>query len=174
LRLFDQIQELDSSALGWSPDLSKKKTKGENKLRTVLVDTSIIVDVDRGRADVIELCKELTSTNSALISTVSVSEILTGSYLRKDYVSAVAKAERVLNQFRWVPLNGEVAKVVAQLNAYLLSKGQPIEYQDVVIAASCLVKCCDVLLTENKGHFERFFNLSGKVMTPKEFYEEKQ
>jgi predicted nucleic acid-binding protein len=149
--------------------LSEKKTKSESSLRTVLVDTSIIVDVDRGKEDVIELCKQLTSTDSAFISTVSVSEILTGSYLRKDFAVAVNKAERVLSQFCWVPLNGEVAKVVAQLNAYLMAKGQPVEYQDVVIAASFLVTRCDVLLTENKSHFERFPNLKGKVMTPKEF-----
>ena len=149
--------------------MSEKKTKSESSLRTVLVDTSIIVDVDRGKEDVIELCKQLTSTDSAFISTVSVSEILTGSYLRKDFAVAVNKAERVLSQFCWVPLNGEVAKVVAQLNAYLMAKGQPVEYQDVVIAASFLVTRCDVLLTENKSHFERFPNLKGKVMTPKEF-----
>ncbi len=138
----------------------------------MLVDTSIIVDVDRGKEDVIELCKRLTSTNSAFISTVTVSEILTGSYLRKDYKTAVTKAERVLNQFQWIALNGETAKVIAQLNAYLISKGQPIEYQDVAIAASFLLECCDVLLTENKDHFERFPNLKGKVKTPKEFSQE--
>lgn len=152
--------------------MDKKPLKKESELRTVLVDTSIIVDLDRGREEVIELCKQLTSTDSAFISTVSVSEILTGSYLRKDFVAAVTKAERVLGQFRWVPLNGEVAKVVAQLNAYLISKGQPIEYQDVVIAASFLSACCDVLLTENKEHFERLPNLKGKVRTPKEFYQD--
>ena len=92
--------------------MSEKKTKSESSLRTVLVDTSIIVDVDRGREDVIELCKQLTSTNSAFISTVSVSEILTGSYLRKDYAVAVNKAKKVLSQFRWVSLSGDIAKVV--------------------------------------------------------------
>lgn len=149
--------------------MSSKKPKTETEPKTVLVDTSIIVDVDRGREDVIELCKQLTSTNQAFISTVSVSEILTGSYLRKDYVAAVKKAEQVLNQFRWVSLNGDIAKHTAQLNAYLISKGQPIEYQDVVIAASFLSEGCDILLTENKEHFERLPNLKGKVMTPKEF-----
>jgi predicted nucleic acid-binding protein len=149
--------------------LAEKKKKTAKKLETVFVDTSIIVDIDRGKEDVIELCKELTQTNSAFISTVSVSEILTGSYLRKDYRAAVDKAEKVLSQFQWVELDGEVAKVVAQLNAYLISKGQPIEYQDVAIAACFLVECCDVLLTENKAHFERLPNLKGKVMTPKEF-----
>jgi predicted nucleic acid-binding protein len=147
------------------PRINKKIVE---EIKTVFVDTSIIVDVDRGKQDVIELCKKLTSTNRAFISTVSVSEILTGSYLRKDYKAAIKKAERVLGQFRWVPLNGEAAKLVAELNAYLISKGQPIEYQDVAIAASFLIEGCDVLLTENKEHFERLPNLKDKVMTPKE------
>ncbi|NLE03581.1 MAG: type II toxin-antitoxin system VapC family toxin [Crenarchaeota archaeon] len=144
-----------------------KRTLGENQ--KIFVDTSIIVDVDRGKQDVIDLCIRLTSTNSAFISTVTVSEILTGSYLRRDYKTAVRKAEKVLSQFCWVPLNGETAKLVAELNAYLISKGQPIEFQDVVIAASFLLECCDVLLTENKEHFDRFPNPKNKVMTPKEF-----
>jgi predicted nucleic acid-binding protein len=148
------------------PRINKKTAE---EIKTVFVDTSIIVDVDRGKQDVIELCKKLTSTNSAFISTVSVSEILTGSYLRKDYKTAIKKAERVLGQFRWVPLNCEAAKLVAELNAYLISKGQPIEYQDVAIAATFLMEGCNVLLTENKEHFERLPNLKGKVMTPKEF-----
>jgi predicted nucleic acid-binding protein len=149
--------------------MPQKNKKTAQEIKTVFVDTSIIVDVDRGKQDIIELCKKITSTNSAFISTVSVSEILTGSYLRKDYKNALKKAEKVLSQFRWVPLNGEVAKLVAELNAYLISKGQPIEYQDVAIAASFLMVSCDVLLTENKEHFERLPNLKGKVMTPKEF-----
>jgi predicted nucleic acid-binding protein len=153
--------------------LPQKKKSVTKELKTVFFDTSIIVDVDRGKENVIELCKRLTNTNSAFISTVSVSEILTGSYLRKDYKTAIKKAEKVLSQFRWVPLNGEAAKLVAELNAYLISKGQPIEYQDVAIAASFLVECCDVLLTENKDHFERLPNLIGKVMTPREFCQEK-
>jgi len=142
--------------------------------KTVFVDTSIIVDVDRGKQDVIDLCKQLTSTNSAFISTVSVSEILTGSYLRKDYKVALKKAEKVLSQFRWTTFNCETAKLIAELNAYLISKGEPIEYQDVAIAASFLLECCDVLLTENKDHFQRLPNLKNKVMTPKEFCQEFQ
>jgi predicted nucleic acid-binding protein len=153
--------------------MPQKKKKTE-EIKTVFVDTSIIVDVDRGKQDVIELCKKLTGTNSAFISTVSVSEILTGSYLRKDYKTAIKKAEKVLGQFRWIPLNGEAAKIVAELNAYLISKGQPIEYQDVAIAASFLMESCDILLTENKEHFERLPNLKGKIMTPKEFCQQFQ
>jgi predicted nucleic acid-binding protein len=151
--------------------LPGQKRKTTEEVKTTFVDTSIIVDVDRGKLEVIKLCKRLTSTNSVFISTVSISEILTGSYLRKDYKAAIKKAEKVLNQFRWATLNGDTAKIIAELNAYLISKGQPIEYQDVAIAASFLSEHCDVLLTENKDHFERLPNLKGKVMTPKEFYQ---
>jgi predicted nucleic acid-binding protein len=77
----------------------------------------------------------------------------------------------VLGQFQWISLTVEVAKLVAQLNLYLNSNGQTIEYQDIAIAASFLVEGCDILLTENKGHFERLPNLKDKVMTPKEFLE---
>ena len=146
-----------------------KTNKTADQYQKIFVDTSIIVDIDRGKQEVIDLCKKLTSTNSAFISTVSVSEILTGSYLRRDYKTSVRKAEKVLSQFCWVPLDGEVAKLVAELNAYLISKGQPIEYQDVAIAACFLLERCDVLLTENKAHFERIPHLKNKVMTPLEF-----
>jgi predicted nucleic acid-binding protein len=127
--------------------MSQKKQAPNDEPLRVFVDTSIIVDIDRGKQEVIELCKQLTSTNSAYISTVSVSEVLTGSYLRKDHSITVKKAEKILYQFRWVSLNGEVAKLVAELNAYLIAKGQPIEYTDVAIAASCLLENCDILLT---------------------------
>lgn len=146
--------------------MSEKKKAKEHDV--VFVDTSILVDVDRGKESAIELCKELTSANRALISTVTVSEILTGSYLRSDYASAVKKAGEVLGQFVWVPLSGDVAKLVAQLNSYLISKEITIEYQDVAIAASCLVEDCNVLLTENKDHFTRFPKLKGKVLTEEE------
>ena len=148
--------------------MSQKKQTINTPLR-VLVDTSIIVDVDRGKQDVIEFCKQLTSTNSAYISTVSVSEILTGAYLRKDHKNAVKKAEKILGQFRWIALSGEVAKLVAEFSAYLIAKGQPIEYQDIAIAACFLLENCDVLLTENKEHFNRLPNLKNKVLTLKEF-----
>lgn len=134
----------------------------------VFLDTSVLVDVDRGNEKVIEVCRKLTTEHEALISTVTVSEILTGSYLRKDYVKAVSKAKRVLGQFSWVSLNGAIAEKIAQLNAYLITEGQPVEYEDQAIAASCLVTNSEVLLTNNKEHFTRIPALAHTTYTPKE------
>lgn len=137
----------------------------------ILLDTSIIVDVDRGKRAVIETCKELTRKHSALVSTVTVSEILTGSYLRPDYPRAVAKAKKILGQFTWISLDGAVAEKLAQLNAYLIAEGQPIEYQDNAIAATCLATESDILLTNNIEHFTRIPALKAKVLTPTELRE---
>lgn len=134
----------------------------------VLIDTSILIDVDRGRKETIQVCRELTANHEALVSTVTVSEILTGSYLKSDYVKAVKKAKRILGQFTWVDLNGVIAEKIARLNAYLITEGQPIEYQDQAIAASCLATKSDILLTKNKKHFTRIPTLQGKVLTPEE------
>ncbi len=135
----------------------------------ILVDTSIIVDMDRGKKEIIELCRKLVSEHEALLSTVTVSEILTGSYLRKDYSNAVKKAEALLGQFSWIPLDGQVALIIAQINSFLITEGLPIEYQDVAIAASFLASDCDVLLTDNKDHFGRIRKIRDKILTPKEF-----
>jgi predicted nucleic acid-binding protein len=134
----------------------------------VFVDTSVIVDIDRGRQEVIELCRRLTKEHEVYLSTVTVSEVLTGSYLRRDAAKAVAKAKRVLGQFSWVNLDGAVAERTAQLNAYLIAEGQPIEYQDQAIAASCLTTNSDILLTSNKEHFARIPPLRDVVLTPEE------
>jgi predicted nucleic acid-binding protein len=134
----------------------------------VFLDTSVIVDIDRGKDEAIDICKTLTREHDAFISTVTVSEILTGSYLRKDYVSAVKKAKRVLGQFSWINFDGAIADKLAQLNAYLIAEGQPIEYQDNAIAASCIATDSAILLTNNKEHFKRIPALKDKVLTPKE------
>jgi len=134
----------------------------------VFLDTSIIVDVERGKADAIEVCRKLTAEHEALLSTVTISEILTGSYLRKDYTKAIAKAKRVLSQFSWIDLDGAVAEKIAQLNAYLITRGEPVEYEDQAIAASCLVTNSEVMLTENKEHFTRIPALKQRTYTPEE------
>lgn len=134
----------------------------------VFLDTTVLVDIDRGKEDVIGLCKKLTLEHEAYLSTVTVSEILTGSYLRRDAPKASARARRVLRQFSWVNLDGTVAEKIAQLNAFLIAEGQPIEYQDQAIAASCLTVGSDVLLTDNVEHFSKIPPLRDKVLTPEQ------
>ncbi|MHA1713439.1 MAG: type II toxin-antitoxin system VapC family toxin [Candidatus Ranarchaeia archaeon] len=136
----------------------------------VVVDTSVIVALERGNPYVIKILKTMVEKNVEIfMSTVTVSEILTGSYLKKDPKKAVLDAKKVLAQFLWIPLDGAVAEKTGQLLAYLITKGNPIEYQDVVIAASSMTIHSDYLITLNKKHFVVFPTLAKTVYTPTEF-----
>ena len=56
----------------------------------ITIDTSIIVEIDRQNKNVIDLLKKLIEKNFELaISIITVSEILTGSYLTKDIKKSV-------------------------------------------------------------------------------------
>ncbi|MFH0837024.1 MAG: type II toxin-antitoxin system VapC family toxin [Candidatus Aenigmatarchaeota archaeon] len=136
----------------------------------IILDTSVIVEIDRRNKEVIDVLKKLIDDDHRiLVSTVSVSEILTGSYLRKDFKSSVLEAKRILGQFLWIDLDAKIAEKTAQYLAYLIADGDIIEYQDVVIAATFKITNSDYLLTLNKNHFERIPDLKNKVYTTKEF-----
>ncbi|MBI3412650.1 MAG: type II toxin-antitoxin system VapC family toxin [Candidatus Aenigmarchaeota archaeon] len=136
----------------------------------VVLDTSVIVEIDRKSEETIKIIKRLVDGgHDILVSTITISEILTGSYLRKDFKKALFEARRILGQFIWVDLSSEIAEKTAQYMAYLVSEGKTIEYQDVAIAATFRTTGSDYLLTLNKMHFESIPELKGKVYGPAEF-----
>lgn len=138
----------------------------------ILLDTSIIVEIDRHNDVVLNILKEATKKGiEVVISTVTISEILTGSYLKKEFKKALLEGKKILSQFQWIDLDGEVAERTAQLLSYLILEGRPIEYQDVVIASTFFISHSDYLLTLNKSHFSIIPGMKDRVFTPKEFNE---
>ena len=134
-----------------------------------LLDTSIIVEIDRNSKETIDLIKRLIDKDhDILVSVVSVSEILAGSYLRKDFKKALLEAKRILGQFIWIEMNAEIAEKTAQYLSYLIAEGKPIEYQDVVIAATFKATDSGYLVTLNKKHFQSIPEIKDMVFEPKE------
>jgi tRNA(fMet)-specific endonuclease VapC len=130
----------------------------------VFVDTPVIVEIERKNRVMITLIKALINKNVELIlSIVTISEILTGCYLREDYKKASSEAKRILSQFIWIDLDSKIAEKIAEYSAYLIKKGKMIEYPDTVIAATFSSIGGDYLLTLNKSHFELIPELNGKV-----------
>lgn len=138
----------------------------------ILFDTSAIVEIERKNKLIIELIKSLINKNADLyISVITLSEILTGCYLREDYENASLEAKRVLSQFIWIDVDSKIAEKNARFLANLIKNGKIIEYQDVVIAATFNIIKGDYILTSNKKHFEFIPEIKDKVFTPKEFTE---
>lgn len=135
----------------------------------IFFDTNILIDLERQREDTVRLLEACqTAGHDLWISTVSVSEIFTGAYLRKDAEKAAGRAREALGQFQWKELDGEVAIAMGQVLAFLVAHGKRIEYQDTVIGASCLVETADRLVTDNDAHFRPIPGLGDRVWTTKE------
>jgi predicted nucleic acid-binding protein len=136
----------------------------------VSLDTSIVVDIERGNQEVVKLLDSLISRRAPIfVSTVVLSEVFTGTYLREDYKKAVKKAKSLFSLFEVVPLSSEIAEIVGEINAHLIANGIPIEYQDVAIAATFLHEKGDYLLTENPEHFARIPVVKERIFRPEEF-----
>ena len=135
----------------------------------IFIDTSIVVDIERGKEETAGLLERLMGeNNSILISSVAASEIFTGTYLRTDYKKATKKAKELFTCFRIIPLDMEIAEIIGKLNAYLIANGIPIEYQDVAIAATFIREKGDWLLTGNKKHFDIIPGVEKAAITPAE------
>lgn len=136
----------------------------------ILLDTPVIVEIDRKNLDVINLIKKLIDKgDEIIISSITISEIFTGCYLREDFKKSLSEANKILGQFQWINLDYQIAEKTAQYLAFLITEGRIIEYQDVAIAATFKITSSDYLLTLNKNHFENLPDLKGKIYGPKEF-----
>jgi len=132
----------------------------------IIIDTSVLVYIDRKEQKIIEIMKNLHKHHELYISTITISEILTGSNLRRDAKKSVEKAKKLFSQIRWISIDSQIAEKIGELNAYLISLGKKIELPDVIISATCLVNNLDVILTFNTKHFKYIPSLKFKTMTP--------
>ncbi len=72
----------------------------------IFIDTTIVIDIERGNEEIDNLLQHLISTgNSVFVSTVVASEVFTGTYLRQDYKKATKKAKELFSCFNIIPLD---------------------------------------------------------------------
>lgn len=130
----------------------------------VSLDTSAIVDIERGKVSIRHF-----THHDVFISSVVAAEIFTGTHLRTDRKTATSKARKLLSLFEVVPLDMKIAEITGKINAYLISNGMPVDFEDSVIAATFIHKKGDILVTNNLKHFRRIPEISDKVMSVEDF-----
>lgn len=135
----------------------------------VLFDTTFLVAIDRRDKSAIALAKKLVEMGTELwISTITVSEIMTGAYLRPDFKKAAGNARMALAQFQWKNLDAAIGIKTGELLAFQIVEGKKIEYQDTAIAATAIEMGADYLVSENKDHFTVFPALKHRTLTVRE------
>ena len=105
-----------------------------------LIDTSILIAVERGQLDAARLGGE-NDDEPVAIAAITASELLHGVHRLAGAV-ARARAERfaetVLASIPVIPFDLEVARVHARLDAELSATGTPVGDADLMIAATAV------------------------------------
>lgn len=121
----------------------------------VLIDTSILIEYERGRLDVPAALGD--RDEEFYLSVVTATELLHGVH-RASEPSVRARrsafVEGVLSSFPLLDIELSIARAHARLWADLARTGRPIGAHDLWIAASCLARGLR-LATAGAGEFER-------------------
>ncbi len=115
----------------------------------MILDTSVIIDIDRGVEE--EKVEKLDDASPHKTCSVTVTEYFSGVFLGSG---ESGKAEKMLENVEEVPVKGEVAREAGRIIAELTEEGEMIGMNDVYIAAVARVHG-DTLLTSDVEHFEK-------------------
>ncbi len=117
----------------------------------VLIDTSLLVAIERGDASIDEA-----GEGSKAISVITVSELLHGVY-RADPARRTRRrlvVERMLASFDPLPIDEEIARVHAEVGAALAEQGAAVGGNELWIGATALVHELEVA-TRDRRSFAR-------------------
>ncbi|GAA0728420.1 tRNA(fMet)-specific endonuclease VapC [Halorubrum trapanicum] len=127
-----------------------------------LLDTSVVVDIDRGGID--EKVQALDEQGRHALSMVTVTELRLGVELQYDrgtdaYRQAMDDLDRLLARFEVYPISRPITTAAAEIIADLRDDGQRLDdLHDVYIGATARAQQLPVL-TANVDHFERIENV---------------
>jgi len=137
--------------------------EGVEAVRTICVDTDIIVDYFRGREPGKSTFTSWRERAEVFITSITTFELLLGANLSSKREQRIIEAESLLDQHGILAFDRDSAKEAAEKGAELRRKGAVVEIRDLLNASMCLAKKMPIL-TKNKAHYERITGLV--VLTP--------
>lgn len=121
---------------------------------SVLVDTSVLIDVLRGDAAAAVVLRDARMAGPLHASEVTRLEVLAGMRAAEE-----SETRALLAVLGWHPVDAKVAEVAGELGRRWLPGNRGIDSADLAIAATALL--LDVpLLTRNVTHFPMFEGIS--------------
>lgn len=130
----------------------------------IIIDTSILIDVERGTLKLSDL---VDPAENVAISSLTASELLHGVYRAKDATHRARResfVEQLLANVPVLPFDTVAARVHARLWADLSSAGSAVGSHDLIIAATAIARGCP-LLTRDRRSFPR---IPGLDLLPRE------
>ena len=117
----------------------------------IVLDTDIVVDILRGREDVLRQLSAR-SPDAVGLTTMTVAELRYGALVSRDATRNMAEVERFIAQVRVLSFGRRSAAIHARLRQAL--RANPIGPNDLVVAATTLAFGA-ALATANRREFSR-------------------
>ena len=126
----------------------------------LVLDTSVLIEAERGKLSLSSLLRKTFPKESIYISSISVSELYLGTHLsQKSFKEQrTTSIEIMISSLIILDFDSKVAKAHAKAWSQLKKKGILIGPYDLIIAATCLYHQHS-LLTFNIKEFSRVPNL---------------
>jgi tRNA(fMet)-specific endonuclease VapC len=131
--------------------------------RRVVLDTGVLIAIERGRLDV----DAVLGVDDAAIAAITAMELLVGVE-RADEAHRQARAVRVeaiLSSLPIEPYNVGVARVHARLVAEAMAKGRSRSANDMMIAATSAATSRILLTTDASAGFDQLSGVRSEVLT---------
>ena len=105
---------------------------------TLILDTSILIGIERGNRDIINRLEELSRQHmeSQVISFITYYEFYRG--IAKNKPSKMSEALTFLNKFTCLETTTKTARILATLDIAYREKGKPMLLADLIIASQTL------------------------------------
>jgi len=122
---------------------------------TVCLDTSVLVDNLRGRRETVDYIGKLEAAGTGLsTTTINSFELFYGAYRSARREKNLAATKALLRRLVVVELSEAASEEAGKLLAMLESKGEGIDFRDILIAA--ISKAHEMaLVTRNTEHFSK-------------------
>ncbi|HEV3383038.1 MAG TPA: PIN domain-containing protein [Trebonia sp.] len=131
--------------------------------RRVILDTGVLIAIERGKLDV----DAVLGVDDAAIAAITAMELLVGVE-RADDAHRQARAVRVEAILSSLPIesyNVGVARVHARLAAEAMSKGRARSANDMMIAATAAATSRTLLTTDASAGFDQLAGVRAEVLT---------
>jgi tRNA(fMet)-specific endonuclease VapC len=131
--------------------------------RRVILDTGVLIAIERGRLDV----DAVLGVDDAVIAAITAMELLVGVE-RAGEAHRQARAirvEAILSSLPVEPYNVGVARVHARLVVEAMATGRPRSAHDMMIAATAVVTSRILLTTDASAGFDHLAGVRAEVLT---------
>jgi predicted nucleic acid-binding protein len=123
------------------------------------LDTDLLVAILRGDDEAKEKIRQLDEEGRNATTSINAFEIFYGAYKSKKREKNVEGSKRLLSRMDILSIDGGAAEKAGSIFAKIELEGLPVEFRDVLIAASSIENHL-TLVTRNKKHYQRISDLS--------------